>query len=498
MPFFLRAKRLDIATGQTPKILLNAQEAERFSIRAGDRVTVRTGGRKTIATVDTTSRGVPPGSLGLYREVARELRARDRAIVSLALQARPLSLVAIRKKLQGQRLNEREFAAIVHDTVSGALDPVQLTYFVAASFFRPYTDDELYALTKAMAENGSMLTFSGSVVDKHSIGGLSGNRTTMVVVPMVIAAGLTIPKTSSRAITSPSGTADTMEVLAPVEKTATEIRAIVHRAHGCIVWGGGLDLAPADDRFIQVSSPLGMEPYPKMIVSILAKKVAMGVRTLVIDLPYGITTKVPGRATARSLARRFTVIGNRFGIRTKVVLLEAREPVGRGVGPALEARDVVRVLQQKPSRPHDLERKSLLLAGTLFELAGKSPRGKGARYAAALLRSGAAWRAMQGVIAAQGGNPLVDADALTVKAKTHRVYATRSGTVSLVDNRVIDELCRMLGAPKEKLAGIFLHRRLNDRVKPGWKLFTLYAPSDDRLQLALEALRRMAVFRFTR
>ena len=155
-----------------------------------------------------------------------------------------------------------------------------------------------------MAEAGDMINLRASTVDKHCIGGVPGNRTTMIVVPIIASLGLYIPKTSSRAITAPSGTADTMEVLAPVSMTLDKIKQVIKKTHGCIAWGGALNMAPADDKIIKVEKPLSLETYDKMIVSIMAKHVAVGADYLLIDIPYGPTAKVHDIRTARKLAKQ--------------------------------------------------------------------------------------------------------------------------------------------------------------------------------------------------
>lgn len=497
MPFFLRVKRLDLSTGTGHAIVvLQDEEGRNFGIQPGDHVALTLpGSRKPlVVTANYSRREVRRGQLGLFREVWRGRRFKDGAAVELALLDRPPSIRAIRRKLLGKPLRPNEIYTIVRDIVADRLGTEELTYFVASGFIRDWSDDELYVLTKAIAETGTMLDFPSRVVaDKHSIGGLTGNRTTMIVVPIVASLGVTIPKTSSRAITSASGTADTMEVLAPVTFPLSKIRRIVASANACLVWGGSLNLAPADDKIIRVSYPLSIEPYSKMVVSILAKKVAMGVTHLVIDLPYGPTAKVPDRRTAAAIALRFGRLARRFGIRLKVVMIEAREPIGRGVGPALEARDVLRVLQQKSWRPLDLEAKSVRLAGKLLELCGHSKRGEGVSTAREALRSGRAWRQMQRIIRLQGGNPRVDAEGILTAARRFRVHTPVAGRVVEVNTKAIDELCRILGAPNDKLAGMYVDRRIGDRVRRGERLFTLYATHADRLDLAKAALTSVKV-----
>lgn len=496
MPFYLRAKKLDIESGDFPEIILNANEARNFGIHPGDRIGLSWHRRKRFfAIVDVSEKEVRPGEIGLFEDIWMKYPLRKKEIIEVAVVERPPSVEAIKKKMNGEKLSYEEVYYIISDIVKHRIGKIETTYFVAASYQHPYTLDELYFFTKAMAETGEQLRLPGKMVmDKHSIGGLAGNRTTMVVVPIIASLGLCIPKTSSRAITSPSGTADTMEVLAPVTFSMKRIKQMVLQNNACMIWGGGLSIAPADDLIIRVSKPMSLEPYDKMIVSIMAKKVAMAVQYLVIDMPYGPTTKVPNLARAKEIEKKFLYLGRRFGIRVKVVMVKAREPVGRGVGPALEARDVLRVLQQKELRPLDLEKKAVVLAGELLELCGKAKKGRGQKMAQEAITSGAAWKKMQQIIRAQGGHGSIDSDTVTLGGEYERIYTKLSGKITFVDNRAIDYIARTLGAPQEKPAGIHIHKRIGDQVAPGDKLYTLYAERRDRIELALKALEINKIF----
>ena len=163
---------------------------------------------------------------------------------------------AIRRKLIGKKLTYREIFSIMDQIAKQRLGDVLTTYFAASGYSKGFTKEELYYLTKAMVETGEKLHFKGIVADKHSIGGVPGTRTTLIVVPIVAAAGFIIPKSSSRAITTPDGTADDMEVLSPVTFSKDEIYKIVKKTNACIVWGGSFNIAPADDVLIQVEKPL--------------------------------------------------------------------------------------------------------------------------------------------------------------------------------------------------------------------------------------------------
>lgn len=486
MSFVLNVRRIDIDTGDdTQVVLLRGRDADAFGIVPGDRVLLRYKNKTLTVATDITHNSIHHGELGIFADVWRLMKPRVGAPISIDIIARPASIGAIKKKLLGHEINAQEVGSIISDISNRRLSAIETTYFVASGYVKPYTDRELVAMVKAMAETGDMFTWGKrKVVDKHSVGGLAGNRTTMVAIPIVASLGLLIPKTSSRAITSPSGTADTMEVLAPVKFNAEQVRAIVRQAGGCLIWGGGLSIAPADDLIIRVSKPLSLEPYDKMIVSILAKKVAMGVKYLVIDMPYGLGTKIPNRKVGRVIEQRFQRVGLAFGIKVRVKFDSARQPIGNGVGPALEARDVLRVLQRKSDRPRDLENKAIGLAAELLEMSGACRRGAGIAIAREALQSGRAWKKMQQIIMLQGGRSNIDSEEITKGACAYVLHSTKTGIVDRIDNRAIDDIARMLGAPDHQLGGLYVHAKINRHVKIGQPILTLNSQNRDRLALA--------------
>ncbi len=491
MAFFLKVKKFDISTGNELVGLINEQEANDLGIQAGDRIELKFSNKeKIILSADLSRSRVKSGHVAIFKDAWRGRRFKNDDIVEVSIISRPPSIQAIKKKMLGKSLTYSEIYSIIKDISDNRLSSVEITYFVSSSFVKPYSNEELYYLAKAIADTGEKINLPFKVVDKHSVGGLPGNRTTMVVVPIIASLGLYIPKTSSRAITSPAGTSDTVEVLAPVTFNINKIRKIIRKTKACLVWGGGLKLAPADDKIIRISRPLALEPYDKMLVSIMAKKVAMGVDYLVIDMPVGETTKIPNMKVANMLEKKFVWLGKKFNMKVKVVKSIAREPVGRGIGPALEARDVLRVLQQHSLRPKDLERKSVRLAGDLLELKGYCKKGKGREIALKQIRSGKAWTKMQEIIKAQGGNPNIHSEEVATGAFHYEIHAHKSGRINLIHDRAINEICMNLGAPREKIAGIHMHVDYGNRVKKGDKLYTLYAQSKERLQLGVVAAKK--------
>jgi AMP phosphorylase len=494
MPFF-KIKKLDFETGGRWIVVLREKEAQAYGIRMGDKLKLKWDGRETVVTANFTHTKVGDGEVGLFKEIWRHYTYKPGAMVELTLLERPASIESIKKKILGGELNYKEMHAVVKDIADYALGDLEITYFVASGFARKFSNRELYYLAKSIAETGDMLHLPGQVVDKHSVGGLPGNRTTMVVVPIIASLGFKIPKTSSRAITSAAGTADTMEVLAPVTFRMDEIKEIVKKTGACIAWGGGTRIAPADDRIIRVSYPLSLEPYTKMIVSVMAKKVAMGIKYLVIDLPVGQTAKIHRVEDAKKIERKMKYLAKRFGIKIKVNINEAIKPIGRGVGPVLEARDVLRVLQRKEHRPLDLEEKSLELAGELLDLVGYSKKGDGYDAAMGVLRAGKAWKKMQEIIRAQGGNPRLDSEEIILSNQIFKVRAKGGGQIAGFNNQALVEICRILGAPTCKIAGIYLNKVMGDRVKVGDTFFTMYAESKDRLELAKKILEKNEILK---
>lgn len=489
MALFLKTKNLRFSTGSRLVVALREDDAFHYGIQAGDKIEIKFSKTKTLIAYAEYSTTIKSSFIGLYKEIWERYDVEAEDIVEVNLVSRPLSIESIKKKMLGQELNYDEIYAIIKDIVDGRLGEIEMTYFAMSSFVQPYTENELYFLTKAMAETGETMNLSEKVVDKHCIGGLAGNRTTMVVIPIIASLGLKIPKTSSRAITSPSGTADTMEVLANVSFPMEKIKQIVKAHNGCMVWGGGLKMAPADDRIIKVSRPLAMEPYDKMIVSILAKKVAMGVDHLIIDIPVGATAKVPNKEVADLIGDKFIRIGARFGIKVAYNISPANEPVGKGIGPALEARDVLRVLQQHQYRPVDLEKKAAHLAGLLLELKGYCKKGQGKDIAMQQIKNGQAWDKMNDIIKAQGGKADLSSEEIIKKVFKYPVFASKSGTIKFINNKAINEVCMNLGTPKDKMAGMHIHVSFGQKIKKGEKMFTLYASNESRLNLGATAIQ---------
>lgn len=392
------------------------------------------------------------------------------------------SLEAVRAKIQGHELSADEYAAIVRDIAGLRYSKMEVAAFLVgcAAFM---TSNEVLSLTRAMANVGRRLEWGRRlVVDKHCIGGIPGNRTSMIVVPIVVAHGLTIPKTSSRAITSPAGTADTMEVLARVDIGIDEMRGIVEKVGGCLVWGGRVNLSPADDVMITVERPLRIDTREQMVASILSKKLTAGAGHLVLDIPLGPTAKVRTVNEAARLRKLFEYIGGQLGMSLDIRITDGRQPIGRGIGPVLEARDVMSVLRNEADAPEDLKERAVLLAGALIESDMSIKGGQGIHRARELLASGAAMRAMEQIIQAQGPASHV----LTPSSSGREVLAAKDGIVQEIDCLRVARIARVAGAPMFKGAGVDLVCKTGDVVRRGEPLYRIHAALDSDLGFAAD------------
>ncbi len=454
------------------------------------KVTVQANGQSMMAVLNVVDDAdiVAPRELGLGEEAFRRLNVAAGHPARIEQAEPPASIAALHRKIAGERLSREDLQAIVQDIAAARYSKIELAAFVVATNQFELDRDEVLHLTEAMIAAGRRLdwqhqTGAGPVVDKHCIGGIPGNRTSMLVVPIVAAHGMTCPKTSSRAITSPAGTADTMAVLADVELPLVRLQEIVRATQGCLAWGGTADLSPADDFLISVERPLAIDSPGQMVASILSKKIAAGSTHLVLDIPVGPTAKVRSMPAAQRLKRLFEYVAGRLGLELDAVITDGRQPIGRGIGPVLEARDVMQVLANDPRAPQDLRQKALRLAGRMIECHPDVRGGEGYRIARDILESGRALARMNAIIDAQGRRTPPAPGALQVE-----VLAPAGGTVVGVDNLRLARIARLSGAPQVPGAGVDLEVRLGDEVRAGQRLYRIHA----QFEADLEFARRLA------
>lgn len=479
----LRMRRIGIDTYLEPVIYMRKDchicRSEGFE--AYSRVEVWRGNRRIIATLSVVTAPLfAADEAGLSEAAWRALGGSDGDHIKVFHPAPMQSFSHVRAKIFGTPITSDGANEIMRDIVDGRYSDMEMAAFIAACAGNRMDMAETTSVTRAMINVGKRLQWSSHpVVDKHCVGGLPGNRTTLIVVPIIAACGLTIPKTSSRAITSPAGSADTMETLAPVDLDLAQIRRVVEREQGCIAWGGGVSLSPADDILIRVERPLGLDSDGQLVASVLSKKYAAGSTHVLIDIPVGPTAKIRSAETAESISERLVTVGSSLGITLRTIVTDGSQPIGRGVGPALEAFDVLAVLQNAADAPVDLRARALMLAGQVIELGGKAQPGKGIDMARAILASGVAWSKFQAICEAQGGMRTPPR-----AAYTHVIASRHRGRVESVDNRRLARIAKLAGAPKAAAAGVTFHAPVGRMMEIGEPIITIHAESPGELAYA--------------
>ncbi len=483
----LKIKLLDWSAG-LPVAMLDKETAKKMGIHTKDRVCITTVSKKPksfYTIIDTISKLISKDEIAISSELKNKLGLKQGQKVRVELSQVTGSLVYIKKKLNKKKLTQKEISKIIQDIVNNSLSEAEIALFISAMYENGMDMKETIYLIKAISQTGNQITFKSKfVVDKHSVGGIPGNRTTPIVVAICASAGLLMPKTSSRAITSAAGTADVIETIAKVEFSAEELKKIVQKTNGCIIWGGSVGMVPADSKIIRIERILKIDPPSQLLASIMSKKLATGSKYILIDIPYGKTAKV-NKQQALKLKKKFEYLGKVFKKKLKVVLIEANEPMGNGVGPALELMDVINVLNPHTKGPKDLEEKSLFLAGQLLEMTGKAKKAKGIEMAKEILSSGKAFKKFDEIIKAQKGS----LKKITLAKFKKTIYAKKSGTIKEIHNKKINSLARVAGCPVDKLSGLYIYVSTKDKIKKGDKILTIYSESRSRLKKATHFYR---------
>lgn len=460
---------------------------------AQTRIQVTLAERIVIATLNiVVSDLLLPDEVSLSEFAWNILKANQGDLVTLSHPGPLESASYIRKKIYGNELNEEQINSIVQDISEGSLSDIHLSAFITATVKGRLNNKEIKQLTKSMVKSGDQLKWSSSqfIVDKHCVGGLPGNRTSLIIVPIIAAYGLMIPKTSSRAITSPSGTADTMEVFAPVELNLKQVQHVVEKENGCIVWGGSIDLSPVDDILIRVERVLNLDSEGQLVASILSKKIAAGSTHVIIDIPIGKTAKVRNEDAAILLKQCLEQVGKELNIIIRTIFTDGSQPVGRGIGPCLEARDVLNVLLNT-NVPLDLRERALILAGNVLEFSSDIKAGTGKKIAQDILDSGKAWKKFQAICDAQGGMR-----ELFFAKYTHEITARKSGKIVSIDNRILARVAKLAGAPQAKSSGLELQVALGSIVEKNQPLFTIHAETSAELAYTINYLENKKIFTF--
>lgn len=490
VPPLLRAKQVGLHTQHQAVVIMrtDCHVCRSEGLTARSQVLVSANGHRVQATLYQIEGNdlLTADEIGLSETAWKLLGVEEGEAVEVSHAPTLESLAGVRQRIHGNRLEFSSLNAIVKDVVAGRYTDVHLAAFLTAGAALPLDEEETIGLTDAMVSVGDHLHWDRPiVVDKHCVGGLPGNRTTPIIVAIVAANGLTIPKTSSRAITSPAGTADAMETLAPVDLDLSSMRRVVQAEGGCVAWGGAVHLSPADDIFVRIERELDVDTEGQLVASALSKKIAAGSTHVVIDMPVGPSAKVRSVEAAHQLAARLSAVATHFGVTTTCIQTDGSQPVGRGIGPALEALDVLAVLQNAPDAPDDLRRRAATLAGAALEIGSAAAAGEGHALALTTIEDGRAWKKFQRICEAQGGMRVPPR-----AAHTRALCAPRAGRIVHINNRKLASLAKLAGAPQAKAAGLRMEVRLGNEVDKGQPMLHVHAETAAELAYAFDYVAR--------
>ncbi|MCL1905346.1 MAG: AMP phosphorylase, partial [Methanomassiliicoccaceae archaeon] len=410
-----------------------------------------------------------------------KIGAKDKQAIEVIYSPKPDSVKSIRKKMDSQKLTRDEINEIVFDILESKLSKIEVAAWLTALYINGMDTEEIANFTQSMVNTGEKIEFDRTpVFDFHSLGGVPGNKITPIVVSIVAAAGLMLPKTSSRAISSACGTSDFVEVFCDVELEAATLKKIAETVGGVFAWGGSMNIAPVDDMVIDIEYPLGINPRAQMLASILSKKMAISATHLLVDIPMGAGTKVRSLEEAREYARDLMELGTRLGMRTECAITYGDQPVGNAIGPALEARECIRILEGH-THPASVVEKACDLAGMILEMGGIPD---GPTKAREILASGQAFKKFREITEAQNGKKEITSEDIVIGKYVADVKAVRSGYVHSINNKDLVAIARAAGAPSDKGAGILLYRKKGQRAEKGEILFQIYADNQAKVDRA--------------
>ncbi len=487
----LPVKIIDIRSVD-PMIMISKNTASRLNLKHTDIVSIKGDISELVAYPVVVQGMIADNIVGISERDAKWLKVVDGSIVSISSRKKPQSYEYIKNKMKGKKWTDNEIISIVSDISKRRMTQLEISTFALVSQFQGFTNNEMITMAKTMAEEGTQFNFDEPVYDKHSIGGTPGNKVTPIIVSIVAAAGLLIPKTSSRAITSPAGTADTMEVMCDVAFNPDEISEIAPKSRGMVVWNAPLNLSPLDSIVVDVKKELGIDPRDQMLASIVSTKIAMGVDKLVFDIPTGVGTKMPDRNEAIEFAHSIIGLSRKFNITTQAAVTLGDQPLGNNIGPALEAKEALLTLEGKG--PNSVIEKSVELAGILLEMGGVAQRGKGSEVATEYINSGKAYKKFQEIVEYQGGEKDISSDKIEIGEYKATIKAVTDGYIQGISNKGISEVARQAGCPKHKKAGITIHVKKGTFVHEGDPLFTIYSTSEGKLSNAIQTATSMPPF----
>ena len=497
--FSAKIVSFDIQNWNGHIVMLNAEQAADYGIKDDDKISLIRRWEEFVVDVLLTDSYVQANEIWVTKDFMDEypVMEGDTVLVSF-VQNNPVSMQAIRKKMLWKKITDEEIDAIIEDIKDNKIHDLVLAYYVSTSFFYKSNIHELAYTTKATAYTGDMYRFPWIVAGKYCIWWVPGNETTLVVIPILASLWITVPKTFSKAITSPAATGECVNVLMDIEFDKQEVIRLTDKVWACLVWNEKLNLAPVNDRIIKVSSPLGMEPYARMISSIMAKNYATWINHCLIDIPMWPTAKVATMKDAKRVAKRFKEIWEYLWIKMDVEITDWSQPIGKWIWACLQTREALRILQQYKTRSEDLERKSIYLASKILILCGKAKNMKSAKnLVKTQLENWEAWKKMQEIIKAQRWNPNIGSEDIQIGKYSYDIIAKEDCKITKVDMKYLNTMVRWLWAPKEYKAGIYLHKKLWDKVKKWEVIYTMYSPSANKLNLVKEMQKEKDFYNYS-
>lgn len=471
-------------------VFMNENDAFMLGLKENSRVLVDFGSDKSIFFVSLSKSSVESGNVIISLDYEGKINNETVDITP----APPLkSLQSIKKKIYNKKLGQDDFDEIIKDIVNDNLSQIEISSYITSLQTLGLDEEEITYLVNSMVSTGDKISFEYDVYDVHSIGGVPGNKYALVTVPILASMGLKIPKTSSRAISSAAGTADVMEVLANVNLKGNVIKRIVDTVGATLAWGGAINLAPADDKIIRVEQPLGIDPIPQLLASVLSKKLATSIKYLLIDIPMGKETKVQDENSAAFLAEKFIRIGEKLGIQIECAITYGGQPLGRAIGPALEAQEALRALEGKQTSNSFIV-KSIEISAIMLEIAGIVERGKGIEIARTNLKNGKAREKFFEIVNAQGSKGIESSDDIQLGKFTYEIVSNLDGYISYLSNGAIVDIARSLGAPFNKEAGVWVYKKIGDKVERNEPILKLYAENKEKLDQTIRLSRKIKIF----
>lgn len=396
----------------------------------------------------------------------------------------------IMKKRSGEALNEEEIHFMIQGYVAGEIPDYQMAAFLMAVYFKGMTEEETVAMTQAVAHSGDMVDLSGIQgikVDKHSTGGV-GDKTTLIVAPIVAACGVKVAKMSGKGLGHTGGTIDKLESIPGMQTAISQERffEIVNET-GLSVVGQSGNLTPADKKLYALRDVTAtVDSIPLIAVSIMSKKLAAGSDGIVLDVKTGSGAFMKTVEDSILLAKEMVSIGENAGRRTVALITDMDIPLGNNIGNSLEVIEAVHTLQGHG--PEDLTQVSLQLAGNMMYLAGKGSIEECVEMAKGTIADGSAFQCLCKMVEAQGGDisVLIDTEKFTKAPFSYDVLSEEEGYITHMDTESCGIASVLLGAGRETKeseidysAGIILHKKTGDYVKKGDVLATLYTSKEE-------------------